>query len=1071
MTTPPNYMSLRLTEAGAATISGDLGISLIDGAYSLSSWVQYDAFSSNAAIIERDGEVLLRAMDNGFMFQISGGPPLVWQSPVKLKDGWYNLIVTYDNGTARLYVDGDFKQMAQIGSGASHSDKPLVLGSGLQGLLLNAIVYNTALSAGQVKDSQYSELDSSLIAGYFDFTLNPPVDKGPKALPISLNSGALPMLLTPGLHLQSTAYAYPMHAGNVNPGGQHIDPYTVQTWVYVERTLSRQTLFVNSDLHADTGMNLSLHYDSTSNAFKLVSRRGSAENGESVTSSVDINLKTWTNVATTFDGTTLAVYVNGVLAGSKTCGPIPLSRSYGDIVIGAAFSETTVGGIDSLQGFLSLVEVWGRALSAEEIGQYMTALPALDSNELLGLYDMITEPARDAVSGHAIGMADGAYLGRQSAPAPHGTSGTRSWTTFEPPSVDATKLAEWRETLNHQDFLETHSDLIDAACEADAGAQKTPEDAQKIRDAYDLAKQRLAAGASDKMPLGFTEHVENGRYYLVGHSRRGSYVAFEKNVADIDDCTMWKVKLVFIAVAGALDAIFGVSAKLSTRAESFIIRILRNPRIIALLARGQGMKASVIFLMLSQLYVMGVLRELVSLIVDLALWSFLRLIVKVLLTFAGVGAADVLASLAATAIMFIKTYLERPSSCDPLHKVTLAAIKFNHDPTHAAIDALSIRVNKTTPVSIPEWVRGHTTAAQSPAAYAIDQVTGETVTVEAKFTINTMAATSLQIQATGGGILGAIDAVTVNFVNGVSTPEYVTLSLPHHSLGSGGIQAVDAPWTWQYKDATQPWTTMTTSKHRIYTVLSTPTMPWKQSPDPLETQLPWTEALEYGCAWAAGKANENDAFGAVTEKIYSGYGLHYDTVQGASFYTNQAGAAGWTFLLTRFLDFLGGGVGAGPVVNCTDCATFVSTFGNLLGGSMPASVMGQPGVGFDCNKIQAIGSTSWAYPFGTIKGHFNYHEVAWKSPSGYRQVIFDACLKLDSSNNPWNWGSGTTHTPKLPENMKFTRQPLPTTLPIATPFTDQTYRERLAMNTAAGITACMPVGQWPNTQSGRRYVE
>lgn len=1071
MSTPPNYISLQLTEAGAATISGDLGIPLINGTYSLSSWIQYDAFSSNAAIIEREGEVLLQAMDNGFMFQISGGPPLVWQSPAKLENGWYNLVVTYDNGTARLYVDGDFKQVAHISTGQTPSGKPLVLGSGLQGLLLNAIVYNTALSAGQVMDSQYSDLDPSLVAAHFDFTQNPPVDTGPKALPIALNSGCVPMLLTPGLYLESTAYAYPMHAGNVNPGGQHIDPYTVQTWVYVERAVPQQTLFVNSDLSADTGMNLSLIYDEASQAFQLKSRRGSAQNGEFVTSSININLQTWTNVATTFDGTTLSVYVNGVLAGSKACGPIPLSRPYGDIVIGAAFSETTVGGINSLQGFMSLIEVWDRALSAAEITQYMTDLPALDSNGLVALYDMITEPARDAVSGHAIGMADGALLSRQSAEAPHGTQSTQSLVSFDPPTVDEAKLAGWRETVNHDDFLAEHAHLIDAACEADAATQENPEDAQKIRDAYDLAKERLTAGAGDDMALTFTEHVENGRYYLVGHSRRGSYVAFEKNVADIDDCNMWKIKLVFIAVAGALDAIFGVSAKLSARAETFILRVLRNPRLIALLARGPAMNASVVFLVLNELYILGVLRELISLIVDLALWSFLRLVVKVLLIFAGVGAADVLASLAATAIMFIKTYTERPVSCDPLRDVTLAAIKFNHDPTHASVDALSIRVNKTTPVTIPEWVPGHTAASQSPAAYAIDQVSGKAVTIQAKFTINTKEATSVQIQVTSGGILGTIAPVTVNFNNGVSTPEYVTLSLPHHTLAGGGVQAVDASLVWQYKDAGHPWTPMTTSQHRIYAVLGTPTMPWKQNADLNETQLPWSEALEFGCAWASGQTTEDGALGAITQKINSGYGLRYDTTRGASVYTNPLGISGWTFLLTKFIDLLGGGAGAGKVVNCTDCATIVSTFANVLGGNIPASVMGLAGVGFDCNKIQAIGSTTWAYPFGTTKGHFSYHEVAWKTPSSYREAIYDACLKLDSSSNPWNWGGGTTHTPKLPEDMVFTNQLIMTALPIATPFTEQTYRERLAMNTNAGITACVPTGQWPKTQSGRRYVE
>jgi hypothetical protein len=133
--------------------------------------------------------------------------------------------------------------------------------------------------------------------------------------------------------------------------------------------------------------------------------------------------------------------------------------------------------------------------------------------------------------------------------------------------------------------------------------------------------------------------------------------------------------------------------------------------------------------------------------------------------------------------------------------------------------------------------------------------------------------------------------------------------------------------------------------------------------------------------------------------------------------------------------------------------------------------MGAPRQCFDCNKIIPIGYTVSNYPVSSGGvGHFNYHEVAWTAATGYGDEIFDACLELDSSNDPWNWTAGAGHTAVHPTNFPFTTQPLPTPLPIATPFAAQTYRERLATNTANGITKCMPYGQWPNTQSGRRYV-
>jgi hypothetical protein len=130
--------------------------------------------------------------------------------------------------------------------------------------------------------------------------------------------------------------------------------------------------------------------------------------------------------------------------------------------------------------------------------------------------------------------------------------------------------------------------------------------------------------------------------------------------------------------------------------------------------------------------------------------------------------------------------------------------------------------------------------------------------------------------------------------------------------------------------------------------------------------------------------------------------------------------------------------------------------------------------GFYCNKIWAIGGTDWSYPF-PLKPYpydvmFSYHEVAWTGASGANDRLFDACLRVDSGPNPWDWINPGTHTPHQPVDMVFTNSPLPTPLPLATPFTSLYYRERLAQNSAQGITACAPSGPFSGTQAGRRQV-
>lgn len=140
--------------------------------------------------------------------------------------------------------------------------------------------------------------------------------------------------------------------------------------------------------------------------------------------------------------------------------------------------------------------------------------------------------------------------------------------------------------------------------------------------------------------------------------------------------------------------------------------------------------------------------------------------------------------------------------------------------------------------------------------------------------------------------------------------------------------------------------------------------------------------LDYTCVWAAGKANITDAATAITQKVNSGIGLTYDTARGASKYTSTSGQ----FLASDFVRYLKGGPSNGNVVNCTDCATIVSSFANLAGCDLTESTMFPPTfTGFLCNEIIAIGGSSWAYPFPPSNS-FSYHEVAWLNPCSYTQT-------------------------------------------------------------------------------------
>jgi hypothetical protein len=404
--------------------------------------------------------------------------------------------------------------------------------------------------------------------------------------------------------------------------------------------------------------------------------------------------------------------------------------------------------------------------------------------------------------------------------------------------------------------------------------------------------------------------------------------------------------------------------------------------------------------------------------------------------------------------------------------VVLEAIKFNHDPSSASTNALNIRKNATQFVTVPEWQRGISLLPQdSPAAYALQQTQGQTITIQAQFsrldphlthteiraldpTVHPPAPSGCLafifwliqalIQALFGNVLGDAAATPVTFQS-TGLSDFVTFPLQNVRIWSVGVGIHYTTWRWQYRHGGGPWTDFATTQHKIYTVLALPTAPWQQQPyDRSNVQLPWTDVLDYAGTWAIEAATLDDAAAGVTRAIYNlGPSIVvYDCPgSGASHYTD------WTtgqFECTAFLERVQGGIGNGQYVNCTDCATFVSTFANVLGCDLWQSKMGY---GFALNELLAIGSTVWQTACNW--GSFNYHEVAWKGACQSSDAVCDACLRVDGSPHP----TTPPHTPLLPTNLTFGNPG------------DMLYRDRLAA--PSGRVSCNPQ---PSTRQRRPVI-
>jgi hypothetical protein len=386
--------------------------------------------------------------------------------------------------------------------------------------------------------------------------------------------------------------------------------------------------------------------------------------------------------------------------------------------------------------------------------------------------------------------------------------------------------------------------------------------------------------------------------------------------------------------------------------------------------------------------------------------------------------------------------------------VRLIAILFNHETQLAATDGLNIRRNFLSPVRWPEWETGITVNAEdSLAAYSIRETFSNRVTVQARFASGSPTVREAEIRAVpvGESVLGELASRRVVF-NALGDSGFVGFELTNHSLWSRGVGVYYITWRWQMRTAPgRLWTTFAQTQHKIYLVLERPTAPWTQFPfDSANTQLPWTEVMDYACRWSAGTHSRDAAAGAITTAVNA---LGEETIEYGC--AVQAGSHYITFPFqqfecTRFLERLRGGLGRGRYVNCTDCAAIVSTFANVLGCDLWQSRMSPSFPGhfyFAINPILAIGSGIWQtaceWP------GFSFHEVAWKGGCTSDDALYDACLRVDRDPVP----QSAPHTPLLPLNIRFGRPG------------ERLYREHLA--TTQGMFDCEPQ---PSTRIRRSII-
>ena len=325
-----------------------------------------------------------------------------------------------------------------------------------------------------------------------------------------------------------------------------------------------------------------------------------------------------------------------------------------------------------------------------------------------------------------------------------------------------------------------------------------------------------------------------------------------------------------------------------------------------------------------------------------------------------------------------------------IYKFTVEEIKFNHDPTSCSADAVNLSKNLREEYSAlqGEWWTGGATLKNDPVCYS----GGVTPTVRVKFRVSpSLAYARLSARTVDADSpLGGLEPKTVMFSSGISTwfEFAVDARIPR------AIRKVDHRWEWKVSSingqSVTPFVCATTGPHRVYTVLDTPKKPWK--PNGLDTQMPWTDALDLVCTVADGKSGKVQALAAVTSYLFGdSMKFKYDVKEGEPHYfgDTQTAFSLNDYLARRF-----------PEVNCSDQAYGLATLGNLMG-IHSTIVMTQPfgyintvnlvGVG-PCNNPVYLGTNTTNHVAvcgedDVSRSYLTRHRFVYAE-----DVIFDACI-------------------------------------------------------------------------------
>jgi len=318
-----------------------------------------------------------------------------------------------------------------------------------------------------------------------------------------------------------------------------------------------------------------------------------------------------------------------------------------------------------------------------------------------------------------------------------------------------------------------------------------------------------------------------------------------------------------------------------------------------------------------------------------------------------------------------------------------------HDPSAVPIQA------GAAPVICPEFVRK---TRRLPAALIAPQTAG-TITMQVTVSCRDLAGQTVDVFASRldgtGRTIQDVEPRAVTFdADGESG------QIPFRAeVVPVGIDLDLVRWQWMFvHNGTAEKANV--SAHHVAVILGAPQQPWTTATPTCDVTLPLWEVLQHACKAARGARTLPEAADRITEVAHKVWGGRYYlwSPSAETFASDILEPVAFDCL--RFLTLIGGKPPlTKEIVDCTDIATIVSTFANILGCSLQQLVLDE---GLKTNPVKLVGHDNWC------PRDFALHEIAVAGPPQSRKV-WDGCLMV-SGDQPI--GPGEPATPSLPTGLE-----------------------------------------------------